>query len=220
MSPAPRSAIVAAVTEAARYFFFGDSLTLGVGDEQALGWVGRVMRSVRDDAAPTLPATFYNLGVRGDTGAGIARRWRAELEARCPVGVTPRMVFAFGVNDARALYPGGPSLRTVEDTLQHAEAILEQARELGPVILVGPPSVADEASDALIKERSDHLRALCRARATSFVETHAPTSGDASYLPALRARDGYHPGAAGYELLAQVIGGSEAWRAWHAASSR
>ncbi|MCA9535708.1 MAG: hypothetical protein KC593_18605 [Myxococcales bacterium] len=208
------------MAEGTRYFFFGDSLTLGVGDEQALGWVGRVMRSVRDDAASTLPATFYNLGVRGDTGAGIARRWRGELEARCPLGVTPRMVFAFGVNDARTLYPGGPSLRTVEDTLEHAQAILEQARELGPVIMVGPPAVADEASDTLIEERSSHLRALCRARATSFVETHAPTRADARYLPALRAGDGYHPGAVGYELLAEVIGGSDAWRAWHTASLR
>ena len=202
-----------------RFYFFGDSLTLGVGDPQALGWVGRVMRALGargpDGRADTpegeLPATFYNLGVRGDTSGGIARRFRAELDARRPDGVAPRMVFAFGVNDARTLYPGGPSLLLADETRSYARAIFTGAQALGPVLMVGPPAVADEPSDAHIAERSEQLAELCAELGVPFIPVHAATRADPDYLPALDAGDGYHPGALGYELLAAVVQRHEAW---------
>jgi hypothetical protein len=49
----------------ARACFFGDSFRAGVGDEQGLGWVGRVVARARADG---FEVTAYNLGVRRQTG--------------------------------------------------------------------------------------------------------------------------------------------------------
>ncbi len=212
--------------DATRFFFFGDSLTLGVGDALALGWVGRLMREVGTEAqsalasrcptpvTPVMPATFYNLGVRGDTSEDIARRFPGELVARCPEGVAPRVVFAFGVNDARTLRLHGPSLLPSEATLRHTRDLIERAQRLGPVLMVGPPAVADAASDARIAQRSEELAGLCAELRAPFVRVHARTRDDAMYLPALRGGDGYHPGAAGYDLLAEIVRESAEWRAF------
>ena len=79
-----------------RICFIGDSFVNGVGDDSGLGWIGRLGVALR---AAGCDLTLYNLGVRRDTSADIARRWRAEAEARLPEGVDGRLVFAFGTND-------------------------------------------------------------------------------------------------------------------------
>ena len=53
--------------------FIGSSMTAGYGDPKGLGWVGRVVSRTQH---PDLDLTAYNLGVRGDTTAGVMSRWR------------------------------------------------------------------------------------------------------------------------------------------------
>ena len=74
-----------------RICFFGDSIVNGTGDDDALGWVGRVMAAAR---GKRLDVTYYNLGVRRDTApkrAGAFRRkaasgwpFRSEQTTACP----------------------------------------------------------------------------------------------------------------------------------------
>lgn len=45
------------------FFFFGDSITLGVNDTLAGGWIGRFAGLASQRAGlPVPPSTFYNLG--------------------------------------------------------------------------------------------------------------------------------------------------------------
>src|SRR5690349_13574317 len=124
-----------------RICFIGDSFVNGVGDDSGLGWIGRLGVALR---AAGCDLTLYNLGVRRDTSADIARRWRAEAEARLPEGVDGRLVFAFGTNDGT---PGeGPGRVRVPhaESLANAEAILGTARAWRPTLMVGPLPVGDD----------------------------------------------------------------------------
>jgi hypothetical protein len=71
--------------------FFGDSHTVGAGDPAALGWAGRVAAAAIGEGIPVTP---YNLGVRGETSAEVAGRWRREALPRLPEEGEPRVVFA------------------------------------------------------------------------------------------------------------------------------
>ncbi len=64
-----------------RICFIGDSFVNGTGDDEALGWTGRIVATARAEGRDV---THYNLGIRRDTSADIAERWRAEVERRLP----------------------------------------------------------------------------------------------------------------------------------------
>ena len=73
------------------FFFFGDSLTLGVNDNAMPGgWVSRlVLLGSQAGWYDMPPATFYNLGVRRHTSPDIAARWQAEVASRQIPGLLP-----------------------------------------------------------------------------------------------------------------------------------
>jgi acyl-CoA thioesterase-1 len=79
-----------------RLCFVGDSLTLGTGDDEFLGWPGRVVQRERQ-AGHDL--TMHNLGIRGNTTTQIEARWEAEARARLPETNPAALVFSFGCND-------------------------------------------------------------------------------------------------------------------------
>src|ERR1700742_4070022 len=82
-----------------RVCFLGDSFTLGTGDDDGLGWVGRVHATERGRG---IDLTSYNLGVRGQTGAEIAARAHLEVSERLACkGDRQGVVVAFGTNDIR-----------------------------------------------------------------------------------------------------------------------
>ncbi len=82
-----------------RICFFGDSLVNGTGDDDGLGWVGRVVAQARHGGCDV---TAYNLGVRRDTSADVAARWMGEARLRLPAEHDGRLVFSFGANDCIA----------------------------------------------------------------------------------------------------------------------
>ena len=90
-----------------RICFIGDSFVAGAGDDDCLGWPGRLCAAARQ-AGHDL--TLYNLGIRRDTSADIAARWEAEARARLPAEHDGRLVFLFGVNDCVEDTPGHPRM--------------------------------------------------------------------------------------------------------------
>lgn len=80
------------------WFFFGDSVTLGVNDNVTPG--GFVSRLALKGAQKGLyefpPATFYNLGARRQTMAQIQDRFKREYEARLMPGIRSRFAFCTG----------------------------------------------------------------------------------------------------------------------------
>ena len=129
-----------------RVFFVGDSYVAGVGDPQHRGWVGRLAERAQRAGAPI---TAYNLGVRRDTSDDVCRRWPDEVAVRRGAGAQERLVVSFGVNDtADGRVPP-------ERTVANLRALLTGAASAGlPVLVVGPPPLADAAHKAARKRRA------------------------------------------------------------------
>jgi lysophospholipase L1-like esterase len=189
-----------------RICFIGDSSVNGTGDPQCLGWPGRVCATaIRRGYA----ITYYNLGIRRETSAEIAARWREECARRLPPTIDGRVVFSFGGNDT-AIEQGRQRLSR-DATLYNLRAIVQEARRHYPTLLVGPPPVAEAAHNA-------RIAALCQAMAAVAQELGVP------YLPVCERlvqgqtwvqeaaqSDGAHPRQGGYSALAALV---QAWPAW------
>ena len=83
----------------------------GAGDEEGLGWPGRLTAAAW---AADLPLTSYNLGVRGESTSEVARRFRAEAEPRLIPGADNRVLFAVGANDVSLGEDGEQAIPTEE----------------------------------------------------------------------------------------------------------
>ncbi len=192
-----------------RICFIGDSFVSGTGDPDCLGWCGRLGVAVRREG---YDLTLYNLGVRRDTSADIAARWQIEASARLPENVAGALVFSFGVNDCLI---AGPGQRLVpEQGLHHAETILSRARSWKPTLFIGPPPIGDQRTNRRIQRLSGELAGLCRKLGVPCLEIFSLLARSPLWQRELRTGDGAHPGAAGYRLLAGLIGDWPAWRAW------
>ena len=123
-----------------RICFFGDSFVHGTGDDDALGWVGWLTARARREGCDV---TAYNLGVRRNTSADVAARWKTEAASRLSPENDGRLVFSFGANDCALGM-------TRTESLAHAEAILDSARRWLPTLMIGPGIIADspEVSDS------------------------------------------------------------------------
>lgn len=194
-----------------RICFFGDSFTLGIGDETALGWVYRVLADVR---AHDFETTIYNLGIRGDTSALIKDRWAIEWDARRKPGETEALVFSFGVNDACLDERTGTSRMLPDESITAAKAVLGQASAQAPVIMVGPVPIANDAVNADVARLDRDFSALCADLGVSYVSVFERLLDDDVWMTAVAAIDGAHPSSAGYQQLAQVISASNIWKSW------
>ncbi len=193
-----------------RLFFIGDSFVNGTGDPEALGWVGRVCAAVQ---ASGRPITFYNLGIRGNTTAQILQRWRTEVEARLAPGSKSCFVFSFGANDVT--FSNQARRLSHAESLDHARHLLTTAQALGPVLMVGSPPIADdtEANQRLSLLCND-LSNVCEELAIPFVHTLQRLLSTSTWMEEAIAHDGAHPGAAGYQALADLLLRSPTWQIW------
>jgi acyl-CoA thioesterase I len=188
-----------------RVFFVGDSYVVGVGDPDHRGWIWRLAdRADRDGR----PVTVYNLGVRRDTSEDIRRRWADEVAARRVAGSEDRMVLSFGVNDTA---DEGRGVRVpAERSVANLHAVLEKAASVRlPVLVVGPPPVADRAHDRRIAALDEHLRMCCVHLDAPYVSVHAALAQEPGWTDEVLRGDGAHPGPHGYALLAELV-----WPAW------
>ncbi|HUJ99577.1 MAG TPA: GDSL-type esterase/lipase family protein [Stellaceae bacterium] len=192
-----------------RICFFGDSYVNGTGDPTGLGWVGRVSASARRRGHDL---TTYNLGIRRDTSADIAARWQEEAARRLPTEFDCRLVFSFGVNDCTD-ENDAPRI-AAERSLAHARAILGAAQARWPVLMLGPPPLPLGGAETRIPALSRALQALSAELGIPFLNLETPLSAMALWRIELAAGDGAHPGAAGYALIADLVEGWPAWRAW------
>lgn len=202
--------------------FVGASTTEGQGDEDRLGWPGRL--AALSPAAERLSAV-YNLGIRGQTTAEIERRWLAECEARLPDHVSGAVVFFFGLNDI-AQIDGGPLRSPLRRTLRRVEEIMATARDRWPVLWIGPAPVAEErmplesTTGYRFDFRNERVAQLDQDYADIAARLNIPylsifdrLSTAPEWMDRLRANDGLHPSGAGYQFLAGIVAD---WREWQA----
>ncbi|GMA25982.1 hypothetical protein GCM10025864_37410 [Luteimicrobium album] len=139
----------------------GDSYVAGVGDPQHLGWVRRLAARTHTGGPPL---TVYDLGVRRDTLADVAARWRRECDPRLPPGCEGRVLVAGGVNDTTAV---GDGVRVApDDAVRHLRTVTSGARERGwQVLVVGRVHGAGRARRAGVDDLARRSRrAVRRAR--------------------------------------------------------
>ena len=175
--------------------YFGDSLTLGYGDESGLGWAGRLSNSLMEKGEEL---TSYNLGVRKDTSVQMQYRWKQEAMTRRLPQQDFKMVFSFGVAD---LANGV----TTDETLAAGVAMLTQAKAMGDVLVVGPTPVNDRNTREETVILSRILSGLCKRIEIPFVPTIDAMHRSFVYGTALNDGDGVHPTASGYAELADYI---------------
>jgi lysophospholipase L1-like esterase len=191
-----------------RVCFLGDSFVAGVGDPEHLGWVGRL--TARTHRAGR-PLTAYNLGVRRDTSRDVLARWHAECSHRLPVGSAGRIVVSAGVNDT-AVEGGGPRVEPAASAA-HLDDLLSGAAAAGwPVLVAGPPPVADEAHNGRLQALDEVFAGVCARRGVAYVHVLSALLSTGPWMREVTAGDGSHPGAAGYGQLADLLG--PAWSGW------
>ncbi len=180
-----------------RLIFIGDSIVAGSGDDECRGWVGRVGSATRRAGVDHTP---YNLGIGGDTAAGVLARWQAEVTRRLNPDIQNRLVVQVGVNDAR----DGVE-RPADDSVRDLAAFVAGARGIGlEPLVVGPIPTAQPTESERIGELSRRFADACGDAGAAFVEVHAALRGNATFM-ASQGSDGYHPDAEGYAEIAQVV---------------
>jgi acyl-CoA thioesterase-1 len=191
----------------------GDSFIAGTGDEECLGWIGRLCAAARADGHDI---TLYNLGIRRDTSADITARWQAETARRLPVEHPSAMVFSFGVNDC--IVEDGRRRLPEAATLKNAALVLKHAAARARTLMVGPPPIADAATNLRIGALDSALAELCLRIGQPYVPVFAELARDKTWMDDVLAGDGAHPGAAGYARLAAHVGNAPAWNTLIAAA--
>jgi acyl-CoA thioesterase-1 len=192
-----------------RVLCFGDSHVAGVGDPAGMGWVGRVVASSFQQG---LPLTAYNLGVRGETSAQVAARWRAEALPRLTPGSDARVVLSFGANDTTI--EDGHIRVEPERSCAMLSGMLREAAALGlPVFGVGPAPVDDPEQNERIRSLSVAFAEVCRGPGVPFVSVVEPLLASPVWMQEVAAGDGAHPSTAGYEILAGCVIGA-GWADW------
>ena len=180
--------------------FIGDSLTQGIGDQKALGWVGRLAQaSFADDPARPRTLTVYNLGLRGESSVAIQARWRADTDRRRREGEDMAFVFSFGAADGKFDLPG-------EETLAAARSVLAGATGLGRTLYIAPPPAFEPSWSAHIRQTGQVVAGICAELGIPAFDFHAPLAAEPAYMASLEA-DGIHPDAAGYERMAELLRG-------------
>lgn len=191
------------------FYVFGDSITLGVNDAPAGGWVARLAGMMKEKGLSVPPDTFYNLGVRKHSSQQILERWEAEYQARALEGEKSFFIFCFGTVDMAA--PKGRPLVAVGESAANAREILQKARQYGEVVMVSAPPVKDDEHCQRIEALCTAQTAICKTVGVPFVDMFHALMGTV-YMDDLA--DGVHPGPKGNEMLARVLAEHEAIRGW------
>jgi len=192
-----------------RICFVGDSLVNGTNDPKCLGWAGRAASAAMEAG---VELTYYNLGVRGDTSRKIHARIGRELAVRLVPGVPGRVVLSFGAADAY-MEENGPRL-AVDASVDYLWRIVSETARRWPVIVVGPPPSADPARNEGIERLAGAFEEACRGMGTPYLDFYAPLAADSGYMDELARGDGVHPGQFGYDLMAEIFIGWQAWIDW------
>lgn len=195
--------------------FFGDSFVNGAGDSAGLGWPGRLGAAAWEAG---LALTLYNLGVRGESSLDVAARLRAEATPRLIPEADNRVVLAVGANDVSLDETGAQPITPARSDAALGQ-MLEACEELGAGALVlgpGPAGVADH--DMRSRELEGRWAAICAERGVRFVPILDAMLASEAWRQSAGRNDGIHPGAPGYEALAQLLL-ERGWLEWLATRS-
>ncbi|MCC5648361.1 GDSL-type esterase/lipase family protein [Nostoc sp. XA013] len=195
-----------------RICFVGDSFVNGTGDQECLGWTGRVCANANKKG---YDITYYNLGIRRDTSTDIAKRWLQEVSLRLPKKYDGRVVFSFGLNDTTV--ENGKTRVDLADSIKNAYEILSEAQKLYPVLMIGIAPYA-EPEDSQRRNRNTDLckqfALICNELNIPYLDVFSILGKSNIWINEARANDGVHPQAGGYTEFAQIVENWDAWLNW------
>ena len=200
---------VPVIIPAMRICFVGDSFVNGTGDDDCLGWTGRLCAEAR---ARGRDITLYNLGIRRDTSSDVAGRWEREADARLLPEHDGRLVFSFGVNDC--VHEGGQPRVSQDMSLRNLRTILERARATRPTLMVGPPCTGDALLDERVKCLSDSMEAICREVAVHVLPVFRTLDSFEVWRREVKQGDVVHPNRDGYAMIYRAVLNWQPWRDW------
>ena len=192
------------------FFFFGDSLTLGVNDRTMLGWTGRFAATLD---LPVPPTTFYNLGVRKQTSLAVLARWKEEVLRRELPESDVRLLFNVGVVDMAA--PKGEPVLSVEESGKALDKLLKEATHAYKkqvIRVLSPFPVVQEAHNERIATLNAHYAKVCAAKGIEYIDIYSILVENQAYMNDLH--DGIHPTGNGCAIIAEFLQQAESIKKW------
>lgn len=192
------------------FYFFGDSITLGVNVTAEDVWTGLVATHLTTRGLPVPPTTFYNLGVRKNTSKLIAERFHDEYNRRLLPETESYFVIMCGNVDMAM--PQDTTVLSVDESLTHTQELLKLAKTKGTVLFLSGTPVKNEEHNARISKLALLQGKLCAELEIDFVNLHDILSQNATYLQDLN--DGVHPQEMGNVAIADTICQSQTIQDW------
>ena len=179
---------------------WGDSITFGSCDEEALGWAGRLRKSLPIDDNHQL----YNFGICGETSEDLLKRFDVEAQAINP----DKIIFAIGINDSK--FPSESDINKVppEEFKQNLNKLLKQAKNYSDQItLIGLTKVKDEWSSVrgsrFLNEEIQKYDSIIKKVAEKNDCTYVSVIDVVN--PETDLADGLHPNTIGYQKMFEKI---------------
>lgn len=186
---------------------WGDSITYGSCDQEALGWTGRLRKSI--DAATDFGAV-YNRGVCGDTSEGLERRFETELSG---IVFPPDIIaFAIGMNDAATRGEERAPLVSIHDYQRIVRDLVAKAKTAAPtVLIIGITNVDESRTTPLAASATgksfwnESIRTYNDVLKQEAESAHVPFIDVFGILEDADLADGLHPNARGYDKMFEVL---------------
>lgn len=129
-----------------------------------------------------------------------------ECAPRLPPGCDGRIVVAFGVNDTTVEEGATQPRVSAPDSGTHLARMLWDVRDAGwSSLVVGPPPISDPAQNERIAALDMTFLSICRDAGVGYARVFDPLSADPVWMRQVAQGDGAHPGAHGYQRLADLV---------------
>lgn len=202
---------------------FGDSITYGNWDPKG-GWVGRLReyfdsKSLGSYSGEDLYSTYYtltyNLGIPGETSAGLLERFESELAMRHNPDELNIVLIAIGINDSRFYKSENLPETDIEEFRQNIWDLEGLAKKYtSDVAFIGLSPVDEARTDPLswepdavykneyIEKYDEVIKEFCNSRKIPFIDVFNPMK---ELEVAKLLEDGIHPNQEGYSVMEEII---------------
>jgi lysophospholipase L1-like esterase len=193
---------------------FGDSITRGENDIQHGGWADRLKAHYINRRLQGDDDSFdaFNMGISGETTAGLIDRFSNELLTRLSADGSTIVLFQYGANDAARRY--GQYAVEEKSFIRNLSACIELAQSHEThILLIDILPIADHLegqenangntrTTTLVNTYNQHLLALAEKHGVDIIRVSQAFSANKEQL---LSPDGLHPNSQGHELLFETI---------------
>lgn len=183
----------------------GDGLAKGYGDPKRKGWAGYLADQVAEGHGPL---TYYNLGIPGESSAGVLKRV-GELDPRLTLGADNRLLLAFGLVDVIGYRDTQPL--ALKESLANLQALLLKTQGRYKMLMVGPPAVFDPVQNGRVKRLNSAFHDLSLKVRVPYIDLFSSLVEDVQYRRELSQGDRIHPGEKGHVKIFELLSNDRSW---------